>query len=190
MNEKELIIKAQNGDSDAFGTLYDLHFTKIYRFIFIKVRHKHNAEDLSHHVFLNAWKNIGSYRHQGFPFSSWLYKIASNAVIDFYRTAKNHIDIEEVHEEKFGESNDSTHSLEIAMEMERIAEALHELTGDEQNVVIMKFVNELENKEIANALEKSEGAIRVIQHRALKHLKQILETIPEKKSQSNNLWNQ
>lgn len=179
MNEKELIIKAQNGDSEAFGTLYDLHFTKIYRFIFIKVKHRHNAEDLSHHVFLSAWKNIGGFKHQGFPFSSWLYKIAANTVIDFYRTTKNHIDIEEVREEKLGESNDLSHALETAMEMERVGEALHKLTDDEQNVIIMKFVNELENKEIAEALEKSEGAIRVIQHRALKRLKQILETSHE-----------
>ena len=175
MKEEELVYKAQQGDSEAFGALYDLHFTKIYRFIFLKVRRKPDAEDLSHQVFLSAWKNINGFSYQGFPFSTWLYRIAQNTVIDFYRTAKNHLDIEEVGEEKFGFSEDLERGLETALAIEEVATALQDLTEDEQNVIIMKFVNELGNKEIAEALKKTEGAIRVIQHRALKQLREKLE---------------
>lgn len=175
MNEEELIYKAQQGDGEAYGALYDLHFTKIYRFIFLKVRQKHDAEDLSHQVFLSAWKNIGNFSFQGFPFSSWLYRIARNAVIDFYRTSKDHVDIEVVSEDKLGFSEDLEKGLETALAIEEVASVLQELTEDEQNVIIMKFVNELSNKEIAEALKKTEGAIRVIQHRALKQLRERLE---------------
>jgi RNA polymerase sigma-70 factor (ECF subfamily) len=183
MNETELIYKAQKGDSESFGKLYDAHIAKIYRFVYLKVGQRQNAEDLAHQVFMNAWKNIGSYKPKGVPFSSWLYKIASNAVIDFYRTAKPYVDIEAVGEEKLGiAEEDAERDLETSIEMERIGEALRLLTDDEQSVVIMKFVNELSNKEISDSLAKTEGAIRVIQHRALRRLKKILEETPPREN--------
>ncbi len=175
MKEEELISKAQKGESEAFGRLYDEHFPRIYRFIFIKVSRKQDAEDLSHQVFLSAWKNIRNYTHKGLPFSSWLYKIAHNAVIDFYRTKRVHIDIDDVGEEKLGLSPGPAHEVEVSLEMERVRRALQTMKEDEQNVLIMKFVDELGNREIAEALGKTEGAIRVIQHRALKSLKKLLE---------------
>lgn len=175
MKEEELIRKAQKGESNAFGTLYDEHFVRIYRFILLKVSRKQDAEDLSHQVFLSAWKNIPNYTHKGLPFSSWLYKIAQNAVIDFYRTRKVQYDINEIGEEKLGMTPGPESGLEISLEMERIRRALRLLKEDEQNVLIMKFVDELGNKEISEALGKTEGAVRVIQHRALKTLRKILE---------------
>lgn len=89
MKEEERLIKeAQSGKAEAFGKLYDDHISRIYRFILLKVSRKTDAEDITHQVFLSAWQNIRSYKIQGNPFSSWLYKIAHNAVIDFYRTQK------------------------------------------------------------------------------------------------------
>ena len=96
--EKSLIKKARAGNTKAFGNLYDHYLPQIYRFILLKVRRKSEAEDLAHEVFLSAWKNIGNYADQGFPFSSWLYQIAKNAVIDFYRTSKNNLPVEMVDE--------------------------------------------------------------------------------------------
>ena len=89
MKEEDLINKAKNRDSEAFGLLYDQYLPAIYRFILLKTSHKVTAEDLTHQVFLNAWQNIENYQSRGFPFSSWLYRIANNAVIDYYRTDKN-----------------------------------------------------------------------------------------------------
>ncbi len=175
MKEEELIHKAQHGEREAFGKLYDEYFPRIYRFILIKVSRHHDAEDLSHQVFLSAWKNIRGYAYKGLPFSSWLYKIAQNAVIDFYRTNRVHLDIETVSEEKLGEHSGPEREVETSLEMERVRHALRTLKDDEQNVLIMKFIDELSNKEIAAALKKTEGAVRVIQHRALKTLKKLLE---------------
>lgn len=175
MKEDKLIYRAQGGDESAFGKLYDEYFQRIYRFTLIKVGRKQDAEDLSHQVFLSAWKNIRNYKHKGFPFSSWLYKIAQNAVIDFYRTQRSHIDIEDVREDRLGTQSSSDENLERSMEIERVRKKLLKLKDDEQDVLIMKFIDELSNKEISAALKKSEGAIRVIQHRALKQLKKLLE---------------
>ncbi|MCP6720064.1 MAG: sigma-70 family RNA polymerase sigma factor [Patescibacteria group bacterium] len=169
--EQELVKKAQKGEPEAFGVLYDKHLTPIYRFIFLKVGNKADAEDLCHQVFLSAWKNIGRYRFQGFPFSSWLYKIASNTVIDHWRTKKNNTSIELVAESLLSESPKLDHLLDQKLEVQLIKTSLIKLESEQQNVIIMRFVDELTNKEIAQILGKSEGAIRVIQHRAIKRLR-------------------
>jgi len=169
--EQELVKKAQKGEPDAFGVLYNKHLTPIYRFILLKVGNRADAEDLSHQVFLNAWQNIKSYRFQGFPFSSWLYKIASNAVIDHWRTKKSNISIDLVAENFLSDSPELGNLLDQKRDVETIRVVLTKLEPEQQNVLIMKFVNELSNKEIAHVLGKSEGAVRVIQHRAIKRLR-------------------
>ncbi|MEK7464241.1 MAG: sigma-70 family RNA polymerase sigma factor [Patescibacteria group bacterium] len=169
--EKELVKKAQKGDSGAFGNLYDKYLPGIYRFVILKVGHRADAEDLSHQVFMNAWQNINKFEFQGFPFSSWLYRIASNAVIDFWRTKKNPLSIDLIPEDSLKDDSKIELALDNKMGVETIKSALTKLEGDQQDIIIMKFVNELSNKEIAEILNKTEGAVRVIQHRALKQLK-------------------
>lgn len=175
--EQKLIKNAIKGESEAFGLLYDEHLSPIYRFIFLKVGNKADAEDICHQVFLNAWQNIGSYRFQGFPFSSWLYKIAANAVVDHWRGKKPNISIDLVSENLFSENPALEEFLDQKTDIAFIGKALKQLEPDQQNVIIMKFIEELSNKEIAYILAKSEGAVRVIQHRALKQLKKLLEKI-------------
>lgn len=175
-SEKELIEKSKTGDSGSFGVLYDKYMPPIYRFILVKVGHKHDAEDLTHQVFLKAWQNIGTYADEGHPFSSWLYKIANNSVIDHYRTKKTDISIEWIPEEKVGSNeNDIPSQVDQEINLDKIRIGIMKLEQDQQSVLLMKFVNDLSNTEISEALGKSEGAIRVIQHRALKQLKKNLE---------------
>ncbi len=187
MNEEELLVnKAKNGEAQAFGKLYDIYLTPIYRFVFLKVGGvKAEAEDICHQVFLKAWQNIKSYEFQGFPFSSWLYRIAQNTVIDYYRTRKQNLNIETVAEEIFADAPDVDQKIDRDFELGKVLLAIAKLETDQQNVVVMKFVNDLSNKEIAAALGKSEGAIRVVQHRALKQLKKQID-----ESEGNNPKNQ
>jgi len=175
-DERKLISKAREGEEEAFGQLYDKYMPAIYRFVFLKVGgHKAQAEDICHEVFLSAWQNIGSFKFQGHPFSSWLYRIAGNAVIDYYRTRKVNVDIESIPEEPAVEMASLAEKMDDRLDLENIRECLKRLEPNYQDVLIMKFVEELSNKEIAVALEKSEGAVRVIQHRAIKQLKKYVE---------------
>lgn len=169
--ERLLIQKAKAGNSDAFGKLYDRYLPPIYRFVFVKVGRKQDAEDITQQVFTSAWQNIESFEFKGFPFSSWIYRIASNAVIDYYRTYKGNASIDAVPEEYFSEDAGNEAKVDLAIAMSTVRVALARLEQDQQNVLLMKFVNDLSNKEIAEALGKTEGAVRVIQHRALKQLK-------------------
>ncbi len=174
--ERKLISRAKEGKEEAFGQLYDKYMPAIYRFVFLKVGgQKAQAEDICHEVFLNAWQNIRNFKFQGYPFSSWLYRIAGNAVIDYYRTRKVNVDIENIPEEPAVETASLAERMDDRLELENIQQYLKKLEPNYQDVLIMKFVEELSNKEIAVALEKSEGAVRVIQHRALKQLKKYIE---------------
>lgn len=173
--EDTLVQKAQKGEKDSFGILYETYLPKIYRFVYLKTSNKGDAEDITHQVFMRAWENINSFRFQGFPFSSWLYRIAQNAIIDFYRTRRPSSSIEDVDEIELRIDDDNEILLDRKEEMVEVMRAIQKLKSDEQSVLVMRFVEELSNKEIAQALEKTEGAVRVIQHRALKQLQKDLD---------------
>ena len=175
MKESEIIIQAKKGDAEAFGTLYDTYAPAIYRFALFKVGGKSDAEDITHQVFLKAWKSVKKYRDEGHPFSSWLYRIAQNTIIDHYRSTKNHRNIDTLPEDSLSEHPGFEDNVDRGLQAEKVHRAIRELDDVSQSVLLMKFVNDLSNKEISATLQKSEGAIRVIQHRALKQLKTILE---------------
>jgi RNA polymerase sigma-70 factor (ECF subfamily) len=172
--ENHIIERAKRGETQAFGLLYDHYHERIYRFIFLKVSNKEDAEDLTHQVFLSAWQNIKNYKEFGFPFSSWLYKISRNAVIDFYRSKKIETSLEEVQNE-LSSDEIKTDNIDLKIQIEEVMKALKQLKPDYQDIIIMRFVDDLSVKEVAKALDKSEGAIKLMQHRAINNLKKILK---------------
>lgn len=173
-DEQNLIREAKSGKKEAFGQLYDHYATPIYRFVALKVSGREEAEDLTHETFLSAWQNLKSYKHQGFPFSSWLYQIARNKVIDHYRTRKQHASFENLDEDFLKVVGVTENNLEISLAMDQVRQAIARLGQEQQDVIIMKFVEDMPNEEIATALNKSEGAVRLLQHRAIQNLKEDL----------------
>lgn len=174
-NENFIIKKIKKGDIESFGLLYDHYFKQIYRFIFLKVNHKEDAQDLTHQVFLQAFKKIGDYEEKGFPFSSWLYKIARNEIIDFYRSKKTNVALEEL-ENVLTDANQENikDRLDLKIQIEKVRLALKKIKPEYQDVIIMRFIEDLSIKEVAEILNKTEGAIKLIQHRAIASLKKIL----------------
>jgi len=172
--EQNLVESARKGDSEAFGALYDYYLPRIYRFVLFKVQGREQAEDITQHTFLKAWENIRGYKPQGHPFGSWLYRIARNTVIDHYRKQGAHLDIQEVSPESLGVDNTLVAKLEIKIQWEEVIDAIGELKEVEQDVLIMRFVEDMPHIEVAKAVDKSESAVKVIQHRALKKLKESL----------------
>jgi len=171
--DKNLIERAIGGEAEAFGQLYDKYQSGIYRFIYLKVGLREEAEDLTHQVFLKSWQNISGYNFRGFPFSSWLYSIARNQVIDFYRLKKEIVRIESIAELKT--ENDSQISLDKKTDLARVKNAILELNDEQQNVIILRFIEDFSISETALALDKSESAIKLLQHRAVKNLKKIIK---------------
>ena len=171
--EEKLIKDAIEGKASAFGSLYDKYHGKIYRFVYLKVSHREEAEDLTHQVFLNAWLNISKYEFKGLPFSSWIYQIARNQVIDHYRTKKPTIDLEIIEDIHISAST-LEKDAEMNLELDAIRKALLKLNQEQQDIIIMRFVEDLSPKEISAALGKPESTIRVLQHRAIQNLKKII----------------
>ncbi len=179
--ELDLIKAAVGGDSSAFGVLYDRYQAMIYRFVMIKVGRREEAEDITHQVFLSAWQSVGTYRHKGFPFSSWLYRIARNQIIDHYRAGANRkgeVSIEKTDPESFAAAVDYAGNVAAKIELETVRAAVARLKPDYQDVIILRFVEDMSLKESAVALGKSEGAVKLLQHRAVRELKKALAGDP------------
>lgn len=174
-DESNLVARAREGEAEAFGLLYDFYMPRIYRFILFKVSHREEAEDLTHQTFLKAWENIEGYETRGYPFSSWLYRIARNTVIDGYRKSSPHISIEAISPDFLVEEGTQEREVESMLEWDKLLVCIRELKEVEQDVLIMRFVDDLTHQEVARAIGKSEGATKVIQHRALRNLKKTLE---------------
>ncbi len=174
-DEHEILKRAIAGESSAFGSLYDIYQPLLYRFIYLRVSHREEAEDLTHQVFLSAWQNIGSFKEQGLPVSSWLYQIARNRVIDYYRTKHVSLSLDDTQEEIHPSIDDTPDSLDQKIKLGHVKTALRSLHPDQQDIIIMRFVEGLSNAEVAAALHKHEGTVRVLQHRALRNLQKKLQ---------------
>jgi RNA polymerase sigma-70 factor (ECF subfamily) len=177
--EEKIVALAVGGDPKAFGALYDHYQPQIYRFLYLKVAGREEAEDLTHQVFLSAWLGIPRYKHRGFPFSSWLYQIARNQVVDHYRARKEAVSLEGIDPEAFAERFDEA-DMDKSLEVERAIGMIRSLKQEYQDVLILRFVEDLSVKEVASMMGKSEGAIKLLQHRALRVLREKLgESHPE-----------
>ena len=168
----KLIVRAQGGDTEAFALVYDELVKPVYRYIYFRVESE-IAEDLTEDTFFKVWQNLKKYKKGKHPFSSWVFRIAHNLVVDYYR--KNKI-VEEI-DEKMADSSDSINpemQTNIKLTNIRLKKVIRKLPDNYQQVIILKYINELDNKEIADAIGKSEGAVRTIQFRALEKLKSLI----------------
>jgi RNA polymerase sigma-70 factor, ECF subfamily len=175
VNERQLVLQAQAGNAEAFGQLYDAYMERIYRFIYFRVEDQQTAEDITSQVFLRAWNNLDRFRLGRTPYLAWLYTIAHNAVIDHYRTRKVTAALEDVRLSQPDYAEVVENDIDIEVEMKSIRSAMQTLTGDQQQVLTLKFIEGMTNDEIARHLGKREGAVRALQMRGLRALAKQLD---------------
>jgi RNA polymerase sigma-70 factor, ECF subfamily len=174
-NERQLVLQAQDGNSEAFGQLYDAYMERIYRFVYFRVEDQQTAEDITSQVFLKAWSNLDRFQFSRTPYLAWLYTIAHNAVIDHYRTRKVTTALDDVQLSQPDHSELVENEIDLTVEMKSVKTALQSLTDDQQKVLTLKFIEGMSNNEIARHLGKREGAIRALQMRGLQALAKQLE---------------
>ena len=168
-----LVRQAVVRDRQAFAALYDRYFDPIYKHVLYKVGRRAEAEDLTAEVFLRAWQAIDRYRIGQQPFGAWLYTIAHNAVVDHYRSrrAPPEMDVNTADEDIF---IDPVAVAELRVTREQLRRAIRRLRPEHQQVIVLRFIDELGYPEVASIMGKSEGAVRVLQHRALRALSELL----------------
>ncbi len=173
--EKGLINKAQKNDPEAFAAIYEENFDKIYRYVFVRVRNQMEAEDLTQQVFLNALQSISSYSWKGLPFSAWLFRIAHNQVVDYYRkTSRVHTVAIEL--PIAGNDPDPVDIAEQELDLDQIKNAMGGLTELQQEVIALRIISGFSTAETAKVMGKNEGAVKALQHSALEALRKKLNS--------------
>jgi len=172
--ELDLIRRAKQGDKQAIGELYRLHVDVIYRYIWGRVRDESVTEDLTAQVFLKALEGLPTYEPSGKPFVAWLYSIAYARIVDHWRKHERRVEVpleetfpaRDLRPEEF---------LEAEADWATAIDLLAQLTDDQQDVIIMRFIGEMSLAQVAETLGKTVGATKAIQYRALASLARLLE---------------
>jgi RNA polymerase sigma-70 factor, ECF subfamily len=172
---KLLVEQAQQGNRDALEELYLLHFDRIYSYLHMSVGNRHDAEDLTTQVFVKMLESIGKFRWRSAPFSAWLFRIAHNLAMDHFRANKRWQPEEEVPEPDPGERSAAEEEALESIGRQSMLEMIGKLSHEQQQVLTLKFVFNFSNAEAATILDKTEGAIKSLQHRALASLQRQLQ---------------
>jgi len=175
-DDTPLVLRAIQRDQDAFGELYDRHVVRVYRDIYYMVGNASEAEDLTAQTFLKAWEAIERYQVRGAPFVSWLLRIAHNLGVSHLRAKR---ETSQVHEGIVDEKmrRDPESAYQQTAEEELVREAILKLREEQRQVIILRFIEDLDYREVAEIIGKSVAAIRVIQHRALNSLRKQMKLL-------------
>ena len=175
LDDTELVQLAKD-DKEAFGELYERYMPKIYSYIYYRTSNQHDAEDLTARVFFRAMSHIGNYVDKGVPFQAWLYRIAHNLVANWHRDQGRRkvipLDDYVVHSLK---SEAPDRLAEDSEEQEKLMEAIHRLPEERQQLLLLKFIDQLSNAEIGEIMDRTEGAIKSLYHRTLLSLRDELQ---------------
>jgi RNA polymerase sigma-70 factor (ECF subfamily) len=171
--EEELIRRAQEFDEEALGWLYQLFYPKLYNYAYLQLGDIQQAEDLASEVLLRVLESLKDYRFRGVPLAAWVFRIARNCLIDLHRRRQRRPQVELY--EGIPNAHDSPQaSAERAIAQGELRLALTRLTEEQRQVIILKFVEGMDNASAARVLGRSQGAVKSLQHRALVSLRKIL----------------
>ena len=165
-DERSLIAEAQR-DASRFGALYERYFDRVYAFVVSRVHDRNAAEDLTSQTFHRALENLGKFEWRGVPFSAWLLRIAANAMADRWASMGR---------ERGSEAAEATESIDTdAIENRaRLFGLVRRLPPEQRRVVLLRFVEQRSVREIATAMQKTEGAVKQLQFRAIQSLRETM----------------
>jgi RNA polymerase sigma-70 factor (ECF subfamily) len=174
-SDDALIRRARGLDPGALAEIYERYFDPIYRYCYTRTGHQADAEDLTEQVFLKMVDGLPAYRPSGASFSAWLYRIAHNLVVDRYRRAGR--STVELHDQlpDAGPHSDPEWRFARSEDRQRLLEAIRQLTVEQQQVIALRFIDNLPVEDVAALMNRKPGAIHAMQHRALASLHRLLE---------------
>jgi RNA polymerase sigma-70 factor (ECF subfamily) len=167
---RDLVERAQLGDRSALEELYLIYFDRIYSYLHMSVGSRHDAEDLTTQTFVKMLESIGRFRWRSVPFSAWLFRIAHNLAMDHFRARRRWQPEEEIPEPAGTEENSAEEQALASIGDASLLELIARLSPEQRQVLTLKFVFRFSNGEAAAILDKTEGAVKSLQHRALASL--------------------
>ncbi len=183
--DENALIDAAKTDPTAFGELYKKYVDRIYNYIFYRTGNAKDSEDLTGRTFFKAMSHIKNYRHMGLPFSAWLYRIAHNLVANYHRdrSRKQEISLDNVPGQILPQAQMQPEKHVVqSQEVEDLLANIRDLAPNRQELLILKFIDQLSNAEIGQIMRKSEGAIKSLYHRTLIELREKM-TVERKREQ-------
>jgi RNA polymerase sigma-70 factor (ECF subfamily) len=167
-NEEDVLVRASQGDREAFGLLYERYIERIFNYVYYRTGNLHDAEDLTARVFQRAMNHIHNYTDRGVPFSAWLYRIAHNLVANWHRDRSRRQEIP-LNDLPVVPSKDDRPEVSLvrSQEQESLLRLIRQLPAERQTLLILKFVENMSNAEIGQIMGRSEGAVKSLYHRTL-----------------------
>jgi RNA polymerase sigma-70 factor, ECF subfamily len=173
--EERRLVEAAQRDTACFGDLYENYFALVYAYVARRLRNRTEVEDLTAEVFRKALQNLARYKWTGAPFAAWLFRIASNMITDRAKRAAREGNAEPSLIQS-GASQVQQTDLEDCERQTQLFRMVDELAADQKRVLVMRFADEMSIHEIAEALGRSEGAVKQLQFRALENLRKRVTT--------------
>lgn len=177
--EREVVERARRGDQQALAHIYNCYVARVYRYVLARVGSVVEAEDLTEDVFLRMLGAISGYRIGEIPFSAWLFRIAHNHVVSYFRKNSVRGTPEALDDTMPDSRSDPASTVETRMMLEEVMNAARGLSDAQREVIALRFAVGLSVAETAQVLGKREGNIKALQHKALARLQHVLLTKPE-----------
>jgi RNA polymerase sigma-70 factor, ECF subfamily len=170
-----LVDLARGGDTEAFGQLFDHYNGAVYRFIYYRLSTRALAEDLTSETFFRALRSINTFQWQGKDFAAWLMTIARNLIIDHHKSARSRLETptSEVGDREEPSATPEEHVVQ-SLTHELLREKLAQLPADQQECVVLRFLNSYSIAETAKVMKKSDGAVKQLQLRAIRNLARLM----------------
>ena len=168
-NERTIIQACQQSDLEKFGYLYDMYIKKIYDFVYYKTHHKETAEDLVSKTFMKALEKINGFDNDKGTFQAWLYQIARNTIIDYYRTKKSDLNIDDVWD-LAGKENLAC-DIDARQKLIEVEGYLKKFKSEQRDIIIMRVWQGMPYQEIAEVLGKSEASCKMMFSRTIRTLR-------------------
>jgi len=182
--ERAFVERAAHGDQRAIGRLYDVYVAPLYRFCLARVGNETDAEDLTEEIFLKVMRAVSRFEwrplplgeggEERSPFRAWIFRIARNHVVSHYRRTASRPTAGEVPEWIADDSRGPAELAELAMTVDEVFQAVEQLPQAQREVILLRFGSGLSVAETAEALDKNQTNVKVLQHKGVKKLKEIL----------------
>lgn len=171
----QLVTRAQQGDGEAFGQLYDRYYDTVFRYIYYRVNDKATAEDFTSETFLRALRRISGITYQGRDIGAWFITIARNIVLDHVKSARHRLEVTTAEPIERSDTEPGPEAAVISsLTTEQLMRAVAKLGNDQRDCVILRFIQSMSVSETAEIMGKNDGAIKALQHRAIRKLADLV----------------